>query len=81
MHSGIVLIVAGMAAYAVSAPAQTYPQRTVRVIVPFAAGGNTDITARAIGAKLTDVFAQQVIVDNRPGGATNIGRARREGPA
>jgi len=53
--------------------AQTYPQKSVRIIVPYAAGGNTDITARAIGIKLTEVFGQQVIVDNRPGGATNIG--------
>ncbi|HEX6006543.1 MAG TPA: tripartite tricarboxylate transporter substrate binding protein [Burkholderiales bacterium] len=55
------------------ATAQSYPARTVRVIVPYAAGGNTDITARAIGGKLAEVFNQQVIVDNRPGGATNIG--------
>jgi tripartite-type tricarboxylate transporter receptor subunit TctC len=55
------------------AAAQSYPTRPVRVIVPFAAGGNTDITARAIGAKLSDVFGHQVIVENRPGGATNIG--------
>ncbi len=52
---------------------QAYPTRTVRIIVPYAAGGNTDITARAVGSKLGDVFGQQVIVDNRPGGATNIG--------
>ncbi|MBI4208023.1 MAG: tripartite tricarboxylate transporter substrate binding protein [Betaproteobacteria bacterium] len=52
---------------------QAYPARTVRIIVPYAAGGNTDITARAIAGKLIDVFGQQVIVDNRPGGATNIG--------
>ena len=52
---------------------QAYPVRPVRVIVPFAAGGNTDITARAIGAKLSEVFGQQIVVENRPGGATNIG--------
>jgi tripartite-type tricarboxylate transporter receptor subunit TctC len=45
----------------------------VRVIVPFTAGGNTDLTARAIGARLSDVFGQQIVVENRPGGATNIG--------
>jgi tripartite-type tricarboxylate transporter receptor subunit TctC len=58
---------------AAHAAAQSYPTRPVRVIVPFAAGGNTDITARAIGAKLSDVFGHQVIIENRPGGATNIG--------
>ena len=53
--------------------AQTFPVKPVRVIVPYAAGGNTDFVARAIGAKLSPVFGQQVVVDNRPGGGTNIG--------
>ena len=52
---------------------QAYPTKAVRIIVPYAAGGNTDLTARALAEKLTPVFKQQVIVDNRPGGATNIG--------
>ena len=64
---------AAMLIGALPASAQNYPARAVRVVVPYAAGGNTDITARAIGAKLASVFGQQVIVDNRPGGATNIG--------
>jgi tripartite-type tricarboxylate transporter receptor subunit TctC len=58
---------------ALPAAAQNYPVRPVRMIVPFAAGGNTDITARAIGARLSEVFGQQIVVENRPGGATNIG--------
>ena len=58
---------------ALPAAAQNYPTRPVRVIVPFAAGGNTDITARAIGTKLSEVFGHQVVIENRPGGATNIG--------
>jgi tripartite-type tricarboxylate transporter receptor subunit TctC len=58
---------------AASAAAQNYPVRPVRVIVPFTAGGNTDLTARAIGARLSEVFGQQIVVENRPGGATNIG--------
>ena len=53
--------------------AQTYPQKALRIIVPFPAGGTTDILARAIGQKLTEQFKQQVIIDNRPGAGANIG--------
>jgi tripartite-type tricarboxylate transporter receptor subunit TctC len=59
--------------FAPAAPAQTYPVKPVRIIVPYAAGGNTDFTARAVAEKLTDVYKRQFIVDNRPGAATNIG--------
>ncbi|HEY0336296.1 MAG TPA: tripartite tricarboxylate transporter substrate binding protein [Burkholderiales bacterium] len=53
--------------------AQSYPAKPVRIIVPYAAGGNTDFTARAVAEKLTDAYKRQFIVDNRPGAATNIG--------
>lgn len=67
------LIALALAAASTAALGQSYPTRTVRVIVPYAPGGNTDFTARVVGQKLTDVFGQQVVVENRPGGATNIG--------
>jgi len=67
------LTLASVLLLALPAAAQNYPVRPVRVIVPFTAGGNTDLTARSIGARLSEVFGQQVVVENRPGGATNIG--------
>lgn len=67
------LIIAGAALIASPAFAQTWPARTVRIIVPYAAGGNTDYTARTVAAKVSEMWGQQVVVDNRPGGGTNIG--------
>lgn len=59
--------------FASGALAQTWPAKPIRIIVPFAAGGNTDITARAIAERLAPVLKQQVIIDNRAGAMTNIG--------
>jgi tripartite-type tricarboxylate transporter receptor subunit TctC len=52
--------------------AQAYPSRPVRLIVGYAAGGGTDITARLIGQWLSERFGQQFVIENRPGAATNI---------
>ena len=56
-----------------SAFAQSYPTKPIRMIVPFPTGGGVDLTARVIGAKLTEALRQQVIVDNRGGAAGIIG--------
>jgi tripartite-type tricarboxylate transporter receptor subunit TctC len=56
-----------------TARAQTYPSRPVRLIVPVAAGGGTDIVARLIGQSLSERLGQQFIIENRPGAGTNIG--------
>jgi len=53
--------------------AQTYPTRPVRIIVPFAAGGANDIAARLTGQWLTERLGQQFLIENRPGGGSNIG--------
>lgn len=56
-----------------AAHAQSYPAKSIRIVVPYAAGGGSDILARIIGQKMTDSWGQQVVVDNRAGAGGNIG--------
>jgi len=74
----------GLARYAAIAPflglalaspaaAQTYPSKPIRIIVPYAPGGSTDVLFRIFAPRLTEVLGQQAVIDNRPGAASTIG--------
>jgi tripartite-type tricarboxylate transporter receptor subunit TctC len=60
-------------ALAVPASAQTYPSKPIHIVVPFSAGGITDILARALGQRLAEAWGQQVVIDNKPGANSQIG--------
>jgi tripartite-type tricarboxylate transporter receptor subunit TctC len=70
--SALALAAAALAALSAYAQ-QGYPARAIRLVVPSAPGGGTDITARIMAPKLTEYFGQQVVVENRAGAATMIG--------
>lgn len=73
MRTILVAVPALLALAAANAEAQNYPARPVRIIVPFAPGGATDIVTRIVAQRLTEAWGQTVIVDNRSGAAGNIG--------
>jgi tripartite-type tricarboxylate transporter receptor subunit TctC len=60
-------------AFVAAAHAQSYPSKAIRLVVPYAAGGTSDILARQIGPKLTEAWGQPVVVENRPGANGNVG--------
>lgn len=62
-------------AIALNAAAQSFPERPIRLIVPYPPGGGTDAFARILSPKLTETFGQQIVVDNRGGAQGNIGTA------
>ncbi len=66
-------VISGLVLLAQPAASQTYPSKPIHMLVPYAPGGITDIAARIVGAKLTEAWGQQVVVDNRPGGNGFIG--------
>jgi tripartite-type tricarboxylate transporter receptor subunit TctC len=68
-----ILAAAALAAFAGAAGAQSYPNKPIRIIVPYAAGGTSDILARQIGPKMTEAWGQPVLVENKPGANGNVG--------
>lgn len=68
-----ILLAACAATLTAAASAQAYPEKPVRIVVPFSPGGTTDMVGRVIGAKLGELLGQPVVIDNKAGGSTIIG--------
>src|SRR5262245_61015876 len=64
-------ILAGLVAS--EARAETWPSRTVRIVVPYAPGGGVSILAQLVAAKMQEITKQAIVVDNRPGAGGNLG--------
>lgn len=73
--AGVAAAVSALAIAAQPVLAQDYPNRPVRLIVPFSAGGATDVPARIMAQKLAEQLGQQIVVDNRPGAGGLLGTA------
>jgi tripartite-type tricarboxylate transporter receptor subunit TctC len=69
---GIMMVAAALVGATGNAPAQDYPNRAIRMLVPYSPGGATDIIARMVAMKLNEAWGQAVVVDNRPGASGNI---------
>jgi len=72
--SKLVLTMVGFA-FAMASHAQSWPQKSVRFIVPFPPGGATDISARLLGQQLTEIWGQTVVIENRGGAGGGVGAA------
>src|SRR3954468_8401389 len=70
----LLLAAAALIAFSLDAAAQ-FPSKPIRIIVPYQAGGTSEVMARAVGDHLTSVWKQPVVIENRPGGGTTIGAA------
>jgi tripartite-type tricarboxylate transporter receptor subunit TctC len=68
MRLAFAAVVSGLMLLSQPAVSQTYPAKPIHILVPYAPGGIADIASRIVGAKLTEVWGQQVVVENKPGG-------------
>jgi tripartite-type tricarboxylate transporter receptor subunit TctC len=72
MHHAAKTLIAAIALAVSHAYAQDYPTKPITLVVPFAPGGSSDLLSRLVAQKMTETWKQQVIVENKPGGAGNI---------
>src|SRR5260370_12752105 len=70
-----VFVALGTALFSAHAPAQSFPERPVQIITPYAAGGGLDIITRTLAQKLGTLWGKQVLVDNKPGAGSTLGTA------
>ena len=69
------LLAVALWVYGSPSVAQTYPNRAIRIVLPWPAGGITDVIMRAVNLHLTEAFGQQLVIDNRPGAGGTLGVA------
>jgi len=69
----LTFVAAALAAVPLLAPAQSFPHRAVKIVVPFGVGGSADVYARYMGAKLQESMGQAFVIENRPGGGSIVG--------
>lgn len=85
LHIAVLVVFAAAAgSAATNSPAQSYPAKAVRIVVPYSTGSATDVMTRIIALKLTDIWGQQVLVDNQPGangipGTANVAKSAPDG--
>ena len=72
-NSSSLVALGGLPLRAARSQAQPFPSKPLRIVVPYAAGGTSDILARTLAVRVGDSIGQQVIIDNRPGAASTIG--------